>query len=834
MNQLVYTFRWCLAIQAFGLAALPLCGRVFRCLPDRGYGSAKAFGLLLAGWVFWILVSLAGLPSTAGSIVESLFVLLVAGVILAGRSCRDWPRRSLPDLRQVVVVEVVFALAFAVWCLVRAYMPQIQTAGGEKWMEIAFLRAILRSGSFPPHDPWLSGFGISYYYFGYILIAMLTRLASVPPSIAFNLGVATIFALASSGAYSLAYNLLAWRQRGGESLDPQTAADGWLSLPSARRGALLGPLFLVLLGNLEGLLEVLHSRGFGSTAFWSWLDIRSINGAVPAVADRAWFPTRFFWWWQASRVLRDYAPWGDPQEIIDEFPAFSFILGDLHPHVLALPFVLLTISLALHVYVKTIQVDWGRDEPRQLPLERWELPIYAVCLGGLGFLNTWDFPVYALVLAVAYGAAAILFRHERLRDVLGTSLRLLVVVVVFGVIAYLPFWIGFQSQAGGILLNVFNPTRLRQFVVMFGPLLAVILPFVGVGLHRERTRVGDVAWWGVRTVLVTAAVSAGLLLILAILAGMVWLGILPAHGTLVYVDAWLRGAPIPGLETVPDAHDVIRRSLLSHLYTPWTALLLIGVVVGVVGRLLGRKRGVCQAQAGRVFALMLIGVGALLAVSVEFIYLRDTFGTRMNTVFKFYFQTWVLWGIAGAYGLAVFIRERRAGWSVIGSLFVMAGLVYPVLAIPARAREYGGAPTLDGTAYLSEVHPDDYAAIQWLNANVAGSPVVLEAPGDKFAGYVYEGRISANTGLPTVLGWAGHEYQWRGNYEEQARREPDIERLYVTSSTEEALMLLDRYDISYVYVGPLERQRYPAAGLDKFASLLDTVYDTGTVTIYHR
>jgi uncharacterized membrane protein len=172
------------------------------------------------------------------------------------------------------------------------------------------------------------------------------------------------------------------------------------------------------------------------------------------------------------------------------------------------------------------------------------------------------------------------------------------------------------------------------------------------------------------------------------------------------------------------------------------------------------------------------------------------------------------------------------------ALPLLAGLVYPALAIPARAGEYDGLGhmprTLDGAAYLAQAYPDDYAAIAWLNQNVDGAPVILEAPGDRFQAYVYEGRVSAHTGLPTLLGWAGHEHQWRGSYDEQARREPDIETLYTSVDRDEVLTLLEEYGIQYVYVGPVERARYSPAGLAKFAKLLDVAYDTGAVTIYRN
>jgi uncharacterized membrane protein len=164
-------------------------------------------------------------------------------------------------------------------------------------------------------------------------------------------------------------------------------------------------------------------------------------------------------------------------------------------------------------------------------------------------------------------------------------------------------------------------------------------------------------------------------------------------------------------------------------------------------------------------------------------------------------------------------------------LFAM-GMVYPLLGNISRAGNFNHRPTLDGTAYLAEGQADDYAAIQWLNENVQGAPVILETPGKGGSSYVYEGRVSALTGLPTLLGWAGHEGQWRGSYEIQSAREPDIDVLYNTLDIPTALTLLDKYDISYVYVGPLERTEYDPRGLDKFQRFMDIVYQNEGVTIY--
>ena len=960
MNQIALAFRWYLVVQVFGLAALPLCLRFFRHLPDRGYGLSKPLGLLLTGWAFWLLTTFGWLHNTAGTVLVALVLLATLGLLLPSSTRSSFTHSSSTSSspahwlrehwRVILITEVLFALTFAAWCIVRAYMPRIETAGGEKWMEIGFLRAILRSGTLPPHDPWLSGFAISYYYFGYLIVAMLTRLAAVPPSIAFNLGIATLFALACTGAFSLVYNLIAAEGRGwvdkgtgrqgdgeargwgdggmGRQGDGETGgwgdggmgrqgdgeAGGWgdegrVGERFAILGGLLGPLLLVVMGNLEGLLEVLHARGVGPASFWQWLDVRSLNVAPPPFAEGSWVPSRFMWWWQASRVLHDYTPWGTEQEVIDEFPAFSFILGDMHPHVLALPFVLLALALALNLYLQITNSEWriANSESRagnpysplsalqsllsDLPLAFWEFLIYALCLGGLGFLNTWDFPIYLFIVASVYtlahlrltpdvsrltpdvsrltpdasrltpDASRLTFDVSRFTHHVSRFTLLFVTLLVAGLFLYLPFWLGFQSQAGGILPNLFNGTRLPQFVVMFGPLILIAALFVADQGRRDGVRAGEVARW---TLVVALVILGALVLVLGLVVALVWLDVIPPQGPAVYLAAWLRGGPIPGLEDVPDASSLISRSLVARLLDPvvlepaplllrivitvqsiiqsplWTALGLTALLTTIA--LLIRKQvtsiqqqasGVRNSQfAIRNFALLLFTTGALLTLVVEFVYLRDHFGTRMNTVFKFYFQAWVVWAIAGAYALAGFVRRGRVGVVILVTLLVAAGLVYPALAIPARARDYGGPPTLDGAAYLAKTQPDDYAAIAWLNENVAGTPVILEAPGDRFRAYVYEGRVSAHTGLPTLLGWAGHEHQWRGDYDEPARREPDIEALYTSVDPNQALTLLDKYDISYVYVGPVERARYPAAGLAKFGQLMETVYDTGSVTIY--
>jgi YYY domain-containing protein len=403
---------------------------------------------------------------------------------------------------------------------------------------------------------------------------------------------------------------------------------------------------------------------------------------------------------------------------------------------------------------------------------------------------------------------------------------------ILGGVLYVPFYLGFQSQAGGILPNLINPTRLPQFLVFFGPFLFVVVSYLAWLSRKDFS----VDW---RKALAALALTLGVP-VLALLSVGLGLVILPP------AREWLEGIlSDPSLQAVLGDASIKSLAMLVlrvRLANPWTFLLLGGLLAWV---LLLADSQVQVSLAGRpeqgnlnladTFALTLIGVGLMLPLVVEFVYLRDLFGLRMNTVFKFYYQAWVLLGLAAAYGVFVLSKWLRGVvgvvWQAAVTLLVLAGMVYPVLALPNKAGNFKSAPTLDGMAWLETEHPDDYAAILWLRANAPDGAVILEAPGDS---YTYKSRVSALTGLPTVLGWSFHEFQWRGTYDEPARREPDIEILFNTLDPAQTLTLLDKYDITYVYVGPLERSQYIANGLAKFDRLMDVAYQQGQVTIYRR
>jgi YYY domain-containing protein len=173
----------------------------------------------------------------------------------------------------------------------------------------------------------------------------------------------------------------------------------------------------------------------------------------------------------------------------------------------------------------------------------------------------------------------------------------------------------------------------------------------------------------------------------------------------------------------------------------------------------------------------------------------------------------------------------RKFWMVSLVLLVLSCSVFPVVATFTRIEEMNAKPALDGMEYMKEMDRGDYDAIKWIQENIRGTPIILEASADD-SSYNYTSRVSANTGLPTVIGWTTHEWFWGRDYAEIKTRLEDVNSIYSTGNIKKALELMNKYKVSYVYIGQLERQMYDVK-TDKFKdeTYFELVYQ-GSVQIY--
>ncbi|MEZ4711925.1 MAG: DUF2298 domain-containing protein [Caldilineaceae bacterium] len=827
---------WYFVVQLIALISLPMTLRLFENLPDRGYAFAKSMGIFAVGILLWLGYSYGLLRNEVGGAWLAFLITGALSVIMGWPLIGDMLRRRRTSNIQwpyVLLVELLFLLAFAGWAYVRAHDPAINHT--EQPMDLMFMNGIWSSPTYPPRDPWLAGYTISYYYLGYWFLVVLGKMSGLMPETAYNVGQACWLGLLLIGSFGVAANLLALH---GRKLDRSAVA-----------GGLLGAAVVGLMGNMQVVLEWLYANGFNVSGLASLVNVKGFP--EEAAVTHSWtIGGGGWWWWRSSRVIRDFNLQGGHSEVIDEFPMFSYLLGDNHPHVMAMPFVLLIVGLALNLLVRprtpvTADAESGTegwlsyartlwdDVCAILPVGWWGGTILVATSGALIFLNTWDYPAYWLLLMLS--AFVVLLPRGRAlelpqlgRAALGALLlggSLLIGAILF----YLPYFLAAQSQADGLAPNLFNPTRLGQFLLMFGAFIPALIGLCWL------------AWQVQKPSMYTLLVSVGL-----------------ALGAPLF---WLLVSALLALNTAA-GQEMLNRTPLGSEYASYGAailarwgaqpftFLLCGLLLGVLLALLwtqltagAENESSASPDSGLLFALLLAALGLGLAYAPEFVYLRDHFGTRMNTVFKFYYQAWLLLGLSSVFTVVTILRaelrkEMPLLISAALSLLLMAGgLIFPVAGVLSKTNNFAATElTFSGIAYIGQYSPDEMAAIEWVRQNTSPDMVILERMGDSYNAAM--NRISASTGRATLVGWGGHESQWRGDaYGEMAAGRGDVLTLiYKTGSPAEIEQALVQYGIDYVYVGPTERDKYEMGGGadQRLLQVMDLAFESGNVRIFAR
>lgn len=832
-NTILAVLIWLLVVEVIGLAVLPLAANVLSRTPDRGAFSARLLGLLLLGWVGWLAGSLDFWQSRTVNIALALaFLATLNWTWVRWRSRRGQPV-ALPGRRAYVASLAVWLGVFGFFLLLRSLYPDFWQTwfGGEKPFELAYLRAVTASTSFPPFDPWYADGIINYYYYGWHLLGSVIKLSGVGNSLGFQLGSATFAGLLGLQAATLGSTLF----RRGRFRVPSRAliASGAVAVVA-----------LLLIGNVDAVRQVVEMRGTPSDTFDFW----------------------------RSRSVIDFT--------INEFPYFSSIWADVHPHVMSFA----SVTLLLTLLVQLVLDRRSFSLPSHLPL----VGVTSLVLGTVAVTNSWDAPLMIQLTLAAFVYVGLL-RSPRAAVLMG----LLGGIVVAGAfLLFTPFYVGFYSVVGG-LGRASAGSDLGQFLTHWGIFFGIVVIVCARGFARRLPS--------------EATLRDGLLLSVVALIGGTFAELLALVGgdglpTVETVMAILLSAIIIGLAAgathcleqspafVGIGSALAFLSGVVAVYRPSGAVALAITTAAVFHLVIYRR------QSSRFLPWALIAIGAVTAASTEFVYvsddLRNSPWERMNTVFKFYLQSWILLAIGCAVLLSWLWRDARfptPGFlrSPIGvvasptsqdrstatnrastnlstriaasatAFLLMLGLLYPILGTPVRLDwDMESSPSglsLDGYAWMEGGQilngtdepiqfTGDLDAIEWLNEHVDGTPVILEAAIGPYRGN--GSRISSATGLPTVLGWDRHQRQQR--YEPGiAQRMADIRAIYNETDPVIKLEDLRRYRVRYVIVGDVERSwNYPEnpthyatpEGLATFETLvgrgLEIAFESGTTRIY--
>ncbi len=680
-------------------------------LKDRGYILNKIVIYSISVYILWILASLRIISFSSSSTFIITFIVIILFSIYSYRLIQKKTYSILSlkkDIGVFVIEEILFLSVTLLFIYLRGINPQ--AFGTEKFMDFGFLNASLKSQYFPPHDIWLSGTRINYYYYGQYFFAFISRLAIIPSNYFYNLAISFIAGFLVSSTFSVVYNLL-----------------GGLDIFSS----VFSGLLIAFAGNFYMPYKFLQN------------------------IFNTWSLSSFYFFYPASTRVIPFT--------INEFPIYSFIVADLHAHVIDIMFVLTYISLTLYIW-------------RKRSISYIDVFVLGFVDGIMGVTNSWDAGIYSLFIFLILCSISI--KKYNIRGDIKTKLKniliefarngvYMVAIGSIGIILFSPFYLSFVPPIGGIGINNIAHSSLFDEFLLFGFFLIMAIIYISV--------------------------------------------------------------------------LIVEKYLLNK-----------------------------KLKRYNIFAGILLFFGIFLIVVPEFIFLKDIFFYankpyfRANTVFKLYYQSWILLSIFSGVALHKVIsfskylykkgntymylkRATLALLILILSVCIISVFSYTVVAInQAYLNVYISQQnttnsqnqfcifslcmskymTDNATKYITlNESTSDMDIINYLNKNANNKSVIAEAIGDS---YTYYARISANTGLQTVLGWPNHEFQWRRIY--YSTRINDIQTLYTTQSYSIAEGILRKYNINYIVISNMEYDKYPSIDLQNLLKLGTVVYSNNITT----
>lgn len=838
---------WYLSVGLLGLLVYPILRLALPGLHDKGYPLARTSGMLILAYLTWMAGSL-NIPFSRLTISLVLLLIAIVGIFLAYRQREELRQEWRERRRYFLVVEGLFLVFFLAFLLVRLGNPDLwhPWKGGEKPMDFSYFNAILKSTTFPPYDPWYAAGYMNYYYWGFVLVGVLVKWLGIVPSFAYNLILPTLFSLVAMGAFCIGYNLShplsqivdRWKGQATAVEDQPppvpTSRPYWIGIASA--------LGMAVVGNLGTLRMFLKG--------WEQLGVTGgVTNTTPLLTRLAGLPVGIWnnlvhgaqlpyaladWYWLPSRAI----PAPNDVEPITEFPMFTFLYADLHAHMIAIAIAMLALAWAVAVL---------------LGKARWKSPtgvVFCFILGGLAIgalypTNLSDIYAYLPIGMLVLGYS--IFRYvdlqgftwlPKINDLVKRLVISVVAMLVLAVLSYglyLPYRLWYAQPYSSVIPWTGTHTPFWSYFTHWGLFLFLILSWM-VWETRE---------WMANTPLSSLRKLEK------------YVGLIIAGLVALILACLLISVKLPGIEAMSllSKLPVGRGAAMVWVILPlatWAGILLLRPGIPDVKRLV----------------LFWVGTGLLITLMVEMVVVRGDIG-RMNTVFKFYLITWALFSLSAAAALGWLLEPVRQwlpgwrfAWRLAFSFLVFSAFLFTLYAGMAKIKDrwVTTAPhSLDGMTYMPyAIYPEsypagspyapegetvlnmdlsqDYRAIRWMQANIQGSPVIVEANSRNL--YRWYTRFTINTGLPGVVGWEWHQQQQRATNPPEwvTKRIHDIDQFYTTVDTAYVKQFLNLYQVKYIVVGQLEQVTYPGPGLDKFpafvGNLWNEVYREGSTVIY--
>ncbi|MCF0131460.1 MAG: hypothetical protein HUJ71_07005 [Pseudobutyrivibrio sp.] len=712
-------YSWIITLFLLGLITVPISSNIFNGFFDHGYIFSKTISITICSMLFFWLSSLKLIRFTSINCIITVIVvaLLVYGLLLIRG--KHHINIGISGLYNVLKYELAFAtiLTFLLW--IKGYNPSAY--GTERFMDYGFMQSMMLTEYFPVEDFWFSGTSLNYYYLGQYIAVFLTKLSFTKVCYSYNLMLMSLCTIAMIQAYSIIRFLLL------ERLDSKRAKLGSIF------GGILGSLSLCVMGNMHYVIY----------RFIMPLSNRYLNTDFDEelIGENFWFP-------RSTRYIGYYPETND--KTIHEFPSYSFVLGDLHAHVINIVFVLTLIAILI-AYAHKMKDKKQRLDYDNFLLLRIINPtvlLIGLFLGLFQGSNYWDYPIYLLIsITVLFFVNLRVYYFCKIPLVI----TLLQGVIIAGIskIVILPFSMNFEKMAS-ILRLADNHSPVYKLIILWG-------------FHFTACIIGLV---------------------------------------LIVIDYRKEKKEYYGRHVIRAFDAFMHQISISDFI---------------------------------IFILSLCAMGLIL--TPEFVYIKDIYEAgyaRSNTMFKLTYQGYIIFSLCVPYFITkmIFSTEGRIR-KIIGIIFLILTLLQcgyfatSVKLYMGNVFDFDNFKGINAQYYLyhDDAFMDDVGAIEYINDNIKEKSTILEANGLSYTNY---NRISVNTGMPTLLGWHTHEWLWKDNLDLVDTRSEDIKTIYTTQDDSLRQLLIDTYDIEYIYIGSCEFEmyntEYSTLMLDKLLELGDIVY----------
>ena len=767
-------------IYLLGFVSFILFFRHLDILNDRGLFVSKIIGLVFISSFVWLLTLFTPIPNLGyvWRISFLIFVIVAILKLLNKEFRREIINFIISKKTQILLFEFIFLSVFFFFVLLRMY--DNNAVGTERPMDSMMLNSVFNSYYNPPNDLWMSGNKISYYYFGYWIFAGLYSIIFFDTNNFYNLSFGLIPALSSAAALSFISNFL------------YITKNNKLKFIKPIFVAIITPFFLVFSSNFYGFVLLLDYMKIFPLSILNWLH----GDKHVTIQNYEYFiPQDFWWWWKSSRIINSYKNNESLDFTINEFPFFSFLLGDFHPHMISIPFFITTLILFTSYFVGSKYIYLSHKRPKISYLFTLLLILF---IGSTGFINMWNLSFFVLFTFILIYFYFYINKFQIKIIITSKFIREILLVWIIGILVFGNFYFITSDSNISYPFISFNyiTTRPIHLIYVWIIPLSIIIPLLYFMFHENFYTKSK-------------------------------LSLFKTKSNLLFISLFIATSIIWAIVNMVISEQSLAQLLLSLIFFYIFYLPLFFLIYHLITKTI-KNNDVLKLS----YYLLLFTAFILLYLS-ELFYVKDIFGNRMNTIFKFHYQVWIVFSITSGISLKFLLEYNlrnitRIILSISFLILATSNIYFVTASYLTKIKESSNLnPNLSSINHL-ENDTNKYELIKYLRLNSNHNDVIIETQGKS---YTNDSQISSESRIPTILGWVGHQLQWRSNHSDIYNREEDIDTFYISNDSQEIINIINKYSITMIILGPNEIEKYNINSLNKFLNISEIIYKNNDYTL---